>query len=147
MTEDIPDSLRSAQATGSCCAKREAWSDASVQWRRATVTHIAFHESGTDEARVETLVYARLDRSGTEICWHLNDYDKLDHAYAMTVHKSQGLTVEHAFYLVSETTDRRSAYVAFTRSKTACPFYLSRVRIRFRESGEILQSENDSARC
>jgi len=92
---------------------------------RATVTHIAFHESGTDEARVETLVYARLDRSGTEICWHLSDYDKLDHAYAMTVHKSQGLTVEHAFYLGSETTDRRSAYVAFTRAKTACPFYLS----------------------
>lgn len=92
---------------------------------RATVTHIEFHESGTDEAQVETLVYARLDRSGTEICWHLSDYDKLDHAYAMTVHKSQGLTVEHAFYLVSETTDRRSAYVAFTRAKTGCPFYLS----------------------
>jgi len=70
-------------------------------------------------------VYARLDRSGTEICWHLSDYDKLDHAYAMTVHKSQGLTVEHAFYLVTETTDRRSAYVAFTRAKTGCPFYLS----------------------
>lgn len=92
---------------------------------RATVTHIECHESGNDEAQFKTLVYVRLDRSGTEICWHLSDYDKLDHAYAMTVHKSQGLTVEHAFYLVSETTDRRSAYVAFTRAKTACPFYLS----------------------
>lgn len=92
---------------------------------RATVTRVECHEPGTDDAQVETLVHARLDRSGTDICWRLSDYDKLDHAYAMTVHKSQGLTVEHAFYLTSETTDRRSAYVAFTRSKAASPFYLS----------------------
>jgi len=92
---------------------------------RATVISIEDHEPGTDGAQNETVVHARLDRSGTEISWLLSDYDKLDHAYAMTVHKSQGLTVEHAFYLASETTDRRSAYVAFTRSKAACPFYLS----------------------
>lgn len=94
---------------------------------RASVTRIEFRKSSTDESQVETLLHARLDRSGAEICWRLVDYDKLDHAYAMTVHKSQGLTVEHAFYLVSETTDRRSAYVAFTRAKEACPFYLSPV--------------------
>lgn len=92
---------------------------------RATVISIEYHKPDTDGAQNETVVHARLDRSGTEISWRLSDYDKLDHAYAMTVHKSQGLTVEHAFYVVSETTDRRSAYVAFTRSKAACPFYLS----------------------
>lgn len=92
---------------------------------RATVISIEDHKPGTDGAQSEKVVHARLDRSGTVISWRLSDYDKLDHAYAMTVHKSQGLTVEHAFYVVSETTDRRSAYVAFTRSKAACPFYLS----------------------
>nr|WP_286944662.1 MobF family relaxase [Pseudomonas sp. UBA6718] len=92
---------------------------------RATVVSIEDHKPGTDGGQNETVVHARLDRSGTEISWRLSDYDKLDHAYAMTVHKSQGLTVEHAFYVVSETTDRRSAYVAFTRSKAACSFYLS----------------------
>ncbi len=92
---------------------------------RATVISIEYHKPDTDGAQNETVVHARLDRSGTEISWRLSDYDKLDHAYAMTVHKSQGLTAEHAFYVVSETTDRRSAYVAFTRSKAACPFYLS----------------------
>lgn len=91
---------------------------------RATVISIEDHESGADGVGIETVVRARLDRSGIEICWSLSDYDKMDHAYAMTVHKSQGLTVEHAFYLASETTDRRSAYVAFTRSKAACSFYL-----------------------
>jgi len=92
---------------------------------RATVTRIECRESITGEFQVEILVHARLDRSGAEICWRLGDYDQLDHAYSMTVHKSQGLTVEHAFYLANETTDRRSAYVAFTRAKEACPFYLS----------------------
>lgn len=92
---------------------------------RATVICIEDHKPDTDGTKNETVVHARLDRSGTEISWRLSDYNKLDHAYAMTVHKSQGLTVEHAFYLASETTDRRSAYVAFTRSKAACPFYLS----------------------
>ncbi|WXL27917.1 MobF family relaxase [Ectopseudomonas mendocina] len=92
---------------------------------RATVISIEDHKPGTDGAKNETVVHARLDRSGIEISWRLSDYDRLDHAYAMTVHKSQGLTVEHAFYIVSETTDRRSAYVAFTRSKAACSFYLA----------------------
>ncbi|OQR35347.1 hypothetical protein BWR15_15560 [Pseudomonas sp. T] len=92
---------------------------------RATITRIECRESSIVEFQTQTLLHARLDRSGAEICWQLGDYDKLDHSYAMTVHKSQGLTVEHAFYLVSETTDRRSAYVAFTRAKEACPFYLS----------------------
>ncbi|MBD9399129.1 MobF family relaxase [Pseudomonas sp. PDM11] len=92
---------------------------------RATVICIEDRKTDTDGAKKETVVHARLDRTDAEITWCLSDYDKLDHAYAMTVHKSQGLTVEHAFYLTSETTDRRSAYVAFTRSKAACPFYLA----------------------
>ncbi|WP_341303210.1 MobF family relaxase [Pseudomonas sp. TMP25] len=91
---------------------------------RATIISIEDRVSDADDVGIETVVRARLDRSGTDICWRLSDYDKLDHAYAMTVHKSQGLTVEQAFYLASETTDRRSAYVAFTRSKATCPFYL-----------------------
>ncbi len=81
------------------------------------------NESGS--AVYDTILKARLDRTGTEIKWSLGDYDRLDHSYAMTVHKSQGLTVERAFYLASESTDRRSAYVAFTRSKEACPIYLA----------------------
>ncbi|WP_248747863.1 MobF family relaxase [Pseudomonas sp. MWU12-2037] len=72
----------------------------------------------------EILISARLDRTGEVVTWKLSDYASLDHSYAMTVHKSQGLTVERAFYLASESTDRRMAYVAFTRSRHACPFYL-----------------------
>ena len=95
---------------------------------RATLTGIEQREIGSDDSGnsiYQTILQARLDRTESEISWSLDDYDTLDHSYAMTVHKSQGLTVERAFYLASESTDRRSAYVAFTRSKEACPFYLS----------------------
>lgn len=95
---------------------------------RATLIGLEKREIGCDESGIpiyQTVLQARLDRTGSEIIWNLDDYDMIDHSYAMTVHKSQGLTVERAFYLESESTNRRSAYVAFTRSKEACPFYLS----------------------
>lgn len=94
---------------------------------RATLTGIERVEADTDdngEPIYDTRLTARLDRTGEEVSWLLSDYASIDHAYAMTVHKSQGLTVDRAFYLTSESTDRRLAYVAFTRSREACAFYI-----------------------
>ncbi|MCO7577810.1 MULTISPECIES: MobF family relaxase [Pseudomonas chlororaphis group] len=94
---------------------------------RATLIGIERVETGrddNDEPIYDTKLTARLDRTGNEVSWLLSDYASVDYAYAMTVHKSQGLTVDRSFYLVSESTDRRLAYVAFTRARQACPFYL-----------------------
>lgn len=94
---------------------------------RATLLGIERVQTGEDEQGqpiFDHRLTAQLDRSGDRLTWSLSDYDRIDHGYAMTVHKSQGLTVDHALYLASEMTDRRSAYVAFTRSRNACPFYL-----------------------
>ena len=93
---------------------------------RATLTRIERVQTGTDdngEPIYDTKLTARLDRTKEEVSWSLSDYASIDHAYAMTVHKSQGLTVDRALYLVSDSTDRRLAYVAFTRSRYACAFY------------------------
>ncbi len=93
---------------------------------RATLIGIEQAQAGVDkegEPIFDHRLTVRLDRTGEQLTFGLADYDRLDHAYAMTVHKSQGLTVDRAFYLASETADRRSAYVAFTRSREACPFY------------------------
>lgn len=93
---------------------------------RATLTRIEREQTGTDdngEPIYDTRITARLDRTKKEVSWNLSDYAAIDHAYAMTVHKSQGLTVDRAFYLVSDSTDRRLTYVAFTRSRYACAFY------------------------
>lgn len=94
---------------------------------RATLIGIERVQTGENKSGEPTFDHrltVALDRSGERLTFALGDYDRLDHAYAMTVHKSQGLTVDRAFYLASETTDRRSAYVAFTRSREACPIYL-----------------------
>ncbi|GAD61339.1 MobF family relaxase [Aquipseudomonas alcaligenes] len=94
---------------------------------RATLTGIERVQTGTDdngEPICDTKLTARLDRTKEEVSWNLSDYASIDHAYAMTVHKSQGLTVDRAFYLTSDSTDRRLAYVAFTRSRQACSFYI-----------------------
>lgn len=94
---------------------------------RATLTGIERVQTGTDdngEPIYDTKLTARLDRTKQEVSCNLSDYASIDHAYAMTVHKSQGLTVDRAFYLTSDSTDRRLAYVAFTRSRQACSFYI-----------------------
>lgn len=94
---------------------------------RATLAAIERVQTDTDENGepiYDTKLTACLDRTGEKVSWLLSDYASLDHAYAMTVHKSQGLTVDRAFYLTSESTDRRLAYVAFTRSREACAFYI-----------------------
>ncbi len=95
---------------------------------RATLKSIDRVEVDTDdngEPIYDTVLTAYLDRTKSEVSWKLSDYASIDHAYAMTVHKSQGLTVNRAFYLTSESTDRRLAYVAFTRSREAAGFYLN----------------------
>lgn len=94
---------------------------------RATLMRIERVQTGTDnngEPLYDTKITARLDRTKQEVSWNLSDYASIDHAYAMTVHKSQGLTVDRTFYLTSDSTDRRLAYVAYTRSRYACSFYI-----------------------
>ena len=51
-------------------------------------------------------------------------YNFIEHAYAITVHKSQGQTVENAFVLASDRmSDREWGYVALSRSKGATALY------------------------
>lgn len=79
-------------------------------------------EDGKDDVAISV----RIDRTGEVVSFLESEYNAIDHGYSMTVHKSQGLTLRNAFYLVGETTDRRLAYVAFTRSKEACLIFVDR---------------------
>lgn len=58
----------------------------------------------------------RLDRTGETITIPA-DFTGITHSYAMTVHKSQGLTNQNAIYL-NENGGLSSIYVAYTRGKT-----------------------------
>ncbi|WP_158804274.1 Ti-type conjugative transfer relaxase TraA [Acidisoma sp. L85] len=52
-----------------------------------------------------------------EVTFALGDYAHIDHGYAATVHKAQGVTVDRAHVLVTPHMDRHAAYVGLTRHR------------------------------
>ena len=48
----------------------------------------------------------------------------LGHAYAMTVHKSQGITVERAFVLSTDSLTQESGYVAMSRATESTELFV-----------------------
>jgi Ti-type conjugative transfer relaxase TraA len=51
------------------------------------------------------------------VAFSVADYPDIDHGYAATVHKAQGLTVERAHVLATPHFDQHTAYVALTRHR------------------------------
>ncbi|MBM1556249.1 AAA family ATPase [Sulfitobacter mediterraneus] len=76
-----------------------------------------------DADKVEVL----LDRVGNEIrrklSINLGRYQAIDHGYAVTIHRSQGATVDNCFVLGSRSMDDHLKYVAMTRHKKQMQFY------------------------
>ncbi|THG78384.1 hypothetical protein E5198_15735 [Pseudomonas sp. A-1] len=91
---------------------------------RAVLMGIDERPGTTADMAPEVTLRLRLDRGSQEITVPLSEYAAFQHGYAMTVHKSQGLTVDHALYLGSAMSTRRAAYVAFTRARQPSRFYL-----------------------
>ncbi|MDD5470500.1 MAG: Ti-type conjugative transfer relaxase TraA [Sideroxydans sp.] len=51
-------------------------------------------------------------------------YDRIDHGYATTVHKAQGVTVERAYVLSGSMHDRELSYVSMSRSRQETKLYV-----------------------
>jgi len=51
------------------------------------------------------------------VTFYVRDYSHLDHGYAATVHKAQGVTVDRAHVLATPHMDRHAAYVGLTRHR------------------------------
>lgn len=101
-------------------------------------------ESGLKNGMLATLDRLDLDRNGnwhatlttddgqrltTRLAADTEDYRGLsiDHGYAMSCHKSQGVTVDRAYVLVSETmSDREWSYVAGSRARHETHIYADR---------------------
>ena len=60
------------------------------------------------------------------VSFHLGDYGHIDHGYAATLHKAQGVTVDSAQVLVSQYFDRHAAYVALSRHRDNVTLHYSR---------------------
>ena len=54
---------------------------------------------------------------GRAIAFDLKDYAQLDHGYAATIHKAQGVTVDRVHVLATPGLDRHAAYVALSRHR------------------------------
>jgi len=74
----------------------------------------------TDDGRDLTLPRWYLDSHG----W-LGDRQRVDHAYAITCHKSQGMTTDRAFVLASDDLYRQWGYVAMSRGQLDNRLYLT----------------------
>ncbi|MCW5702012.1 MAG: Ti-type conjugative transfer relaxase TraA [Bradyrhizobium sp.] len=54
---------------------------------------------------------------GRSVHFDLKDYNRIDHGYAATIHKAQGMTVDRAHVLATPGMDAHSSYVALSRHR------------------------------
>jgi hypothetical protein len=75
----------------------------------------------------QAAIRVKLDgREGRDIAFDIKDYAALDHGYAATVHKAQGVTVEPSFVLATPGMDRHLAYVSMTRHREGVELFVGR---------------------
>ncbi|OPB28422.1 Ti-type conjugative transfer relaxase TraA [Bartonella sp. WD12.1] len=70
------------------------------------------------------LLKVRLD-SGQEVVFSNQTYQNVDHGYAATIHKSQGVTVDNVFVLASSFMDQHLAYVSMSRHRYQSHLYVA----------------------
>ena len=70
------------------------------------------------------------DGSVRRVTFSVWDYEAVDHGYAATVHKAQGVTVDRAHVLASRFMDRHAAYVALTRHRDGVSLHYGRDEFR-----------------
>jgi len=73
---------------------------------------------------------AGADGAGRRVSFALRDYEAVDHGYAATIHKAQGMTVDRAHVLASGLMDRHAAYVALTRHREGVSLHYGRDEFR-----------------
>ena len=54
---------------------------------------------------------------GRNVSFDLKDYDRIDHGYAATIHKAQGMTVDRTHVLATPGLDAHGSYVALSRHR------------------------------
>ena len=80
---------------------------------------------GTIEDISTTSMSVRTD-DGRSISFDLKDYDRIDHGYAATIHKSQGMTVDRTHVLATPGLDAHGSYVALSRHRDGMDLHYGR---------------------
>ncbi|MFG1374917.1 Ti-type conjugative transfer relaxase TraA [Xanthobacter oligotrophicus] len=64
--------------------------------------------------------------NGRSVSFDLKDYDRIDHGYAATIHKSQGMTVDRTHVLATPGMDGHGSYVALSRHRDQVDLHYGR---------------------
>lgn len=65
-------------------------------------------------------------------------YAAIDHGYAVTIHKAQGVTVDRAYLLATPGMDRSLTYVGMTRHREAATMFAANEDFNARSTGSLL---------
>ncbi|WP_157082381.1 Ti-type conjugative transfer relaxase TraA, partial [Sphingomonas pruni] len=104
---------------------------------------------GTIETVSSVRMAVQLD-DGRSVAFDVKDYNQIDHGYAATIHKAQGMTVDRTFVLATPGMDSHSAYVALSRHRDGVDLHYGRddfgsqrnlVRRLSRERGKDMASD------
>ncbi|MBC7285360.1 Ti-type conjugative transfer relaxase TraA [Hoeflea sp.] len=60
------------------------------------------------------------------VSFDLKDYDRIDHGYAATIHKAQGMTVDRTHVLATPGMDAHGSYVALSRHRDGMDLHFGR---------------------
>jgi hypothetical protein len=63
---------------------------------------------------------------GRSVRFDFKDYNRIDHGYAATIHKAQGMTVDRAHVLATPGMDAHSSYVALSRHRDGLELHYGR---------------------
>ena len=80
---------------------------------------------GTIEGVSEQYMTVRTD-DGRSVQFDLKDYDRIDHGYAATIHKAQGMTVDRTHVLATPGLDAHGSYVALSRHRDGMDLHYGR---------------------
>jgi Ti-type conjugative transfer relaxase TraA len=80
---------------------------------------------GSIERVSERSMSVRTD-DGRSISFDLKDYDRIDHGYAATIHKAQGMTVDRTHVLATPGLDAHGSYVALSRHRDGMDLHYGR---------------------
>ncbi|WP_267350651.1 Ti-type conjugative transfer relaxase TraA, partial [Sphingomonas sp. GM_Shp_2] len=92
---------------------------------------------GTLEQVSPERMSVRLD-DGRQVAFDLKDYAHVDHGYAATFHKSQGVTVDATHVLATPGMDRHSAYVGLSRHRGGVQVHYG--RDDFADEGRLVRT-------
>src|SRR5258705_13051526 len=80
---------------------------------------------GTIEQVNARSMIVRVD-DGRPVGFDLRDYNRIDHGYAATIHKAQGMTVDRTHVLATPGMDTHSSYVAMSRHRDGMDLHYGR---------------------